>query len=534
MRTSFLRKPAFALAVALLFYWLVTFGLLVRGLAQTDGKFIYPIDDTYIHMAIAKHFVQNGAWSVSSGLDFTSTTSSPLWTLLVAGSYAVFGVNELSPLLLNLVFGSAAVVLSYNLLRKKVRPLTLTVLLVLIVLFVPLPILTLGGMEHTLHSWLSLWLLFAGAAYLHDPARNTRGQLILLMALSALVSSARYEGLFLVAIISLFLLLRRRVLPAFLIGGAGLLPVVGYGLLSLSHGWDFLPTSLMLKGNTLSFSLVGIFEFLSRLPTNLLNAPHILLLLVACLIVWLWLEERGIPAGWEKTLLALYLSDALLHMLFASTGWFYRYESYLVLAGLIVLACVLKPLLPAHGIGSGRKALLGLALALLLLFPLGWRSMKSFFDYPFASQNIYQQHYQMAMFLQTYYNGRSVAANDIGAINYYADIRCLDLYGLGTVEVTRAKRAGSFDSQMMVDLVEQHGAQVLILYDITFAGQMPAQWIKVGEWTIPDKVVVGSDTLAFYAPSPAQVEEITAHLRDFSPRLPEPIIEIGLTTNSMP
>ncbi|HZU86402.1 MAG TPA: hypothetical protein VFF78_02890 [Anaerolineaceae bacterium] len=521
-------KNTYPLWFILFFYWLLTFGLLVKGLGQTDGQFIYPLDDTYIHMAIGKHFVQDGAWSVTGGVAFTSTTSSPLWTLLVAASYAVFGVNDGSPLILNLLFGSAAIILSYSLLKKKARPLPLTLYLLLIVLFIPLPILTLAGMEHTLHSWLSLWLLFSAAKFIASKEKPTRGQLILLMVLSALVSSARYEGLFLVAAISFLLLLSRRFSPALLIGGAGLLPVVAYGLIAVGNGWDFLPTSLMLKGNTLTLSLEGIFVFFARLPTNLLNAPHILLLIVACLILFLWLEERKIPARQEKTLLLLFLLTTLLHMQFASVGWFFRYESYLILAGCVILASLVKLLRPAAP--SARTNLIALALAFFLFFPLGWRTMKAFSDYPSASMNIYHQHYQMALFLKEYYSGRSVAANDIGAINYLADIQGLDLYGLGTVEVARAKQTGQFNQAMMTSLVNDHGVEILILYNVTFEGQIPPQWIEVGQWQISNRVVVGSDTLSFYAPGPARQSEIIAHLKDFSSRLPASIQQSGMYT----
>ncbi len=48
----------------------------------------------------------------------------------------------------------------------------------------------------------------------------------------------------------------------------------------------------------------------------------------------------------------------------------------------------------------------------------------------------------MALFLKDFYAGNVVAANDMGAINYIADIRCLDLYGLASMEVADLKRAG--------------------------------------------------------------------------------------------
>jgi hypothetical protein len=526
-------KSSYPLWVTLVLYWLFTLALFGNGLGMTGGKFIYPLDDTYIHMAIGKHLVQDGAWSVTGGAAFTSTTSSPLWTFLVALSYWIFGVNEWTPLALNFLFGTLTIVLCYSLLYKKIKPLHLTVYLLLAVLFTPLPILTLAGMEHTLHGFLTLWLVFSAAAYLSSPKTTSR-QLVLLAVLSALVSTVRYEGLFLVAVICFLLLLSRRISSALVLGAAGLLPVAAYGLFSLSQGWDFLPTSLILKGNTLTLSAAGIASFFSRLPTNLLIASHVLLLLVAAVLALMWLEERKPAAKMEKNLLLIFLAATLLHMQFASTGWFYRYESYLILASCIILIHALGASLPARPIQPGKRsaasAILALLLGILLLFPLAWRTGKAFQDYPFASMNIYHQHYQMGLFLKTYYNGKSVGANDIGAINYLADIQVLDLYGLGTVEVARAKQSGGYGQAMIADLVQSRQVEVLILYNVTFAGQIPPQWVEVGQWQISDETVVGSDTISFYAPSPAQQDELIAHLRDFSSQLPQGITESGLYT----
>ena len=93
----------FPLWFGLIVYWLLTYILLIAAMNNTHGHFGYPLDDTYIHMAIAKHFVNDGSWGVVQNV-FSSSTSSPLWTLLIAITYKIFGVNDWTPFLSSLLF----------------------------------------------------------------------------------------------------------------------------------------------------------------------------------------------------------------------------------------------------------------------------------------------------------------------------------------------------------------------------------------------------------------------------------------------
>jgi hypothetical protein len=55
---------------------------------------------------------------------------------------------------------------------------------------------------------------------------------------------------------------------------------------------------------------------------------------------------------------------------------------------------------------------------------------------PQASRNIYEQQYQMGMFLKRCYPGKAVAVNDICAVSYLADVRLVDLLGLARMPLT--------------------------------------------------------------------------------------------------
>ena len=97
--------------------------LLVAGMiayqgAHNGGRFIYALDDAYIHMATATHFATDGVWGVTP-FGFTSAVSSILWPALVAAVYQLAGVNELTPLVLCLLIALALILVAGRLLAAE-------------------------------------------------------------------------------------------------------------------------------------------------------------------------------------------------------------------------------------------------------------------------------------------------------------------------------------------------------------------------------------------------------------------------------
>ena len=113
------------------------FLLLRAALVHTGGRLVYALDDAYIHMAMAKNLVTHGVWGVTPN-GFTSSSSSPLWVLLLAASYRLFGVNHFVPLALNAIFAVTLLVAADRGLRRlDVSPAARTVGLVALVLLTP-------------------------------------------------------------------------------------------------------------------------------------------------------------------------------------------------------------------------------------------------------------------------------------------------------------------------------------------------------------------------------------------------------------
>ena len=155
------------------------------------------------------------------------------------------------------------------------------------------------------------------------------------------------------------------------------------------------------------------------------------------------------------------------------------------------------------------------------------RTGDAFKGYPIAVTNIHDQQRQMGLFVQKFYSGKGVAANDIGEINYLADIQNLDLFGLGSREVVQAKQAGTFDQNFIANLVSKDDVAIIMIYKSWFPGQIPPQWIEVGDWQIADNVVCGDDTVTFFVPDPAMEQEAVANLKEFANDLPVTVKQSG-------
>src|SRR5689334_6893731 len=92
-------------SIAVLFILLLL--LEVAGLRHTQGVFSYPLDDAFIHMAVAKNVAEHHIWGISAH-EFQSASSSILYTLLLAGLFKIFSVHVILPFIVNV---AAAVVL---------------------------------------------------------------------------------------------------------------------------------------------------------------------------------------------------------------------------------------------------------------------------------------------------------------------------------------------------------------------------------------------------------------------------------------
>jgi 4-amino-4-deoxy-L-arabinose transferase-like glycosyltransferase len=527
------------LILSVFVYWGTVTMLVNSSIKMNQGHLVYPLDDAYIHMAIAKNVVGRHVWGVTR-YEFTSSTSSPLWTLLLAATYFVFGSNDWAPLVLNLVFGTMTIIVAYRFLARYIESRIRVFTALMVAVFVtPLPTLTVIGMEHVLHALLTLSFLYLGIGALSGDAKRAPRRDAMLVAMALLVAVARYEGVFLVFVFCILLLLQRRALFALILGIACLLPVSIYGAWCVSHGWYFLPNSVLLKGRVPQFDLIGMinsigFGALGALQGN----PHILMLVTSSLFLLL-LHYRKRHQPWDDVGRAniIFIGCVLLHMQFAATGWLYRYEAYLVLMGVVVIGITLNDLMPeriAWRLHRETLPVYGSAALLILIagMSLFQRTFGSLMITARAANNIYEQQYQMGTFLRRFYQGKTVAVNDIGAVSYLADVRLVDLWGLGTLEPARLKLRKRYTAQEIYDLTQQRGVTIAIVYDDWFRlngiSVLPPDWVRVGQWSISNNVACGSDTVSIYGGGPSTVGELMENLRRFAGEAPGDVAQYGM------
>jgi hypothetical protein len=528
------------LYASILFLSLLFGLLLATSFYQNQGHLVYALDDAYIHMAMARNFSHYGVWGVTR-YGFTSSSSSILWTLLLSLTYYLFGVSQVAPLVWNLFFAVLVLGATYAILAwYKLPPWLRLAALLAIIFLIPLPVLILSGLEQNLQTLLALLATFLAARIISGEAPSSgRRDSTLLLVLAPLLTAVRFEGMFLILAIGVLLLLRKRWFYAFAFAVCGFLPVVIYGIISVAHGWLWFPSSVLLKGVMPDLSsLSGIFLSLAiNAFVNLYKALHVFVLLISVLLFYVLACGKGRRAFDSRQLMgAILLLTAVPHVEFVEVGPLFRYDAYLFALGTVFLASqvpIVMPDLPAWTSFSREQApqyLAAGALALLLFFPLAVKGTRLLWFLPQCTTNIFEQQYQMGSFVRQYYQGSTVALNDVGAVNFLADIHCLDLWGLANRDVTRLKREHNYRLRDITGLSKQAGARIAIVYDHWIAGQvggLPAEWVRVGQWTIRNNVIVGGDTVSFYALEPSEVSHLIECLREFSLALPRDVIQRG-------
>ena len=176
---------------------------------------------------------------------------------------------------------------------------------------------------------------------------------------------------------------------------------------------------------------------------------------------------------------------------------------------------------PAWRSAPGFSRLAVLFAAFFLVFPLVLRSTAAFTKAPRACLNIFEQQYQMGLFLERNDDHAAVAANDIGAISFLSDIHTLDLWGLGNIDVARSKRGHYWTPSYLDSLSRAKQVRLAVVYDSWFDPALLARWTKVGSWTIPQNVICGDSTVSFYAIDPGFSDSLRTQLRNaFAPDLP--------------
>jgi hypothetical protein len=486
--------------------------------AATDGHLIYALDDAYIHMAMAKNFARHGVWGCTP-FHFSSSSSSPLWTLLLGVVYFLTGVRDSTPLVLNVLLGVGTLALTARALHRFGVPAPLRAsALVGVVIAAMLPGLVLMGMEHVLHLLLTVWFGAVAAEMLVAPGQTRGRQFLTLSLLAMLLATSRYEGFFLVAIVCLSFVIRRRPWTGIVVGTAAFVPVVAFGAISVLNGSLFLPNSLLFKAGGASASALETLlkPFGPEDVAFYRNNPTLLALVALGLGAALLHGLRSRSLWRAEVLLPLWLALMIVlhgHFVFSSTFWAYRYDAYLL--GFAVVAAALALHAPGAGrmrAASPRWSVLPAVALIGAVAAVGQpRAAVTAEAEIGGALNTYLEHYEASQFVRAYYPGDTAVVNDLGAVTYYTETQILDLVGLGNIEpVLIMRRTGAYTAEDVAAWTDAYGPRLAIIQlDWSWvAPRIPREWRKVAEVAVPPH----GHRVGFFAIDPSAAALLAAHV----------------------
>jgi len=500
----------------------------------TNGIFIYPVDDTFIHLELANNLANHGTWGINSH-EFGAASSSLLYTFILGLFTKFFSSGILLPFIVNAIAGVLLLMVVNNWLAKQqLSNIAIITINLLLVFFAPLPILIISGMEHTLQCLFSFLFLFYSCEWIAN-SKEEKGLKKLpwyIPVYALLVTAIRYEGLFLVGIICLVFLYYRRIVPAIKTGAVALLPVVLFGVYSLVKGSYFLPNSVLIKSNEVPLFGGGIVHFfetlfiekltLSKPGITAMATQRLLLILPVSYFIFLNQLKKNL---YYTLILVVLTVCTLLHLSLASTGKFYRYEAYLISSSVVIGSTIFFRY--SKEIFTQRISLISLGAAFLfffLLLPVVLRSTAAFSKAQRACINIYEQQYQMGHFLKDYYPDTEIAANDIGAVAYFTKGNVVDLWGLGTTEVSKSRKGHYWNAGFLDSLSKQKNVKLAVIYDSWFNNSFVNRWKKIATWGIPNNVVCGDDTVSFYAVDTTLAPGLKMNLEEYQSKLPAEVV----------
>jgi hypothetical protein len=345
------------------------------------------------------------------------------------------------------------------------------------------------------------------------------------LLLAVCTATIRYEGLFLIGVAVLLLFYYKQFVNAFLLGGIAMLPLVLFGLYSVSKGGFFLPNSVLIKSDSLNYG--GAAGFVSNVlfekltfARNGLAALATQRWLIILPLLWLIFRKTLKPA--ESFIFIFLTAATIIQLSLAATGYLYRYEAYLFFNSIVFTAYLFYNY--GRGvltdINSVTLRIVSLILVFFLFFPIALRSVTALAKAHQACINIFDQQHQMATFSKQYYNNTPIAANDIGAVGYYTDAKIVDLWGLADNEVAKSKKAKYWTPVFLDSLTKANKAPIAMVYDVWFNDSLRNHWKKAATWQIQNNVICGDDVVSFYAIDSFHYNMLLNNLKKYQKQLP--------------
>lgn len=505
--------------------WLAAFAVLlalvathVRAIAAvTGGAFLYPMDDLYIELAMARSLAEHGVWGVTP-VAFTGVGTSLIWPWTLAVAHRAFS-SEWWPLGLNLASAAALLVVATRYLSAHVNGVWLRAwILAVLVVASPLAALSVLGMEHTLQALAALALAMVVARALASEAPVTASTLVVSGVLAMLATATRYDTATVVGAAVMCAAWRRQWRLVVTLTVCAAVPPLLYAIVASGHGWPWVPVTILVKHRALG----GILDVLGLGPLQLLwRAGYIWPLWAASIaLIWQHWRTRDVRRRESTWLLCIFVIATFVHFDFSDGGNYVnrRYDAYLVCLGIVGVGAAVGRSAEEWGRRGLRIAVVAVAALAIVYTAVGMRrSVKTFTLQVEDGRLEFLTTHQLARLLLTPGLPAVPAVQDLGEPSYMLRAPVFDLDGLGTLEVGRAWRDRTWDEDTFRRLARQYGTRTAAVLTHTVPmTHVPLEWISLGEWRVDDAF-----SYAFFAADTEAAERFAASIAAFDAQLPQ-------------
>lgn len=492
----------------------------INSVSKTEGHYVYVLDDAYIHLSMAKNFALHQVWGITK-YQFSSTSSSPLFTYIISILIKVFGNSDQIPLYCNAVFSVGIVCFLTQYYSGVFNDLKKTSLAVLFTLFFAvLHLQFLSGMEHV----FQVFLFVINIICFYHWDKNKLAVFgfygtILLMGLT------RFESMFYFVVLAFVLVLIKRWKEAFGVLVAGFIPIIIFCYFNYQQDGYFFPNSVVVKGTKLSFNSNFLMQCKTIIFNNFLfniSFYKVGFFPILLSIVLIYKDFRRIPFQEvikNNFFLIVFSLVMICHSMFADLKGLFRYEAYILVGFSMGLIPKLTDLFSDFRKYCKNEKLISFLVVLnvLLMIYKGWVAHQVLDN---GGKNIYEQQMQSARFLHTFYNDSKVVANDIGAITYYTDIHLLDIAGLGskeTIPFNENKRVLNDKFERFLDqYCLDNKYEIAIVYDWWLQGHVPKNWKKAAVLKIANKVTVARLEVSVYSINTDNFRQLKENIKKFN------------------
>ncbi|MCB2116364.1 MAG: hypothetical protein KDE00_08700 [Rhodobacteraceae bacterium] len=472
------------------------------------GVFEYPLDDVYIHLAMASN-IAHGTYGVNAG-EPASAASSILYPLLLL-PFPNTEFQRLLPLFWNvLAVGAAGWVWGRIVTEAGLAGFLGGAFAILAPICLNMSGTGFTGMEaapHVLASLLTvlgLWRVLKG-----------EGVAPWFVAAAILAPLLRYEGLALSLGSAAALALAGERRAAAVIALGAIAGVAAFGAFLVSIGLPPLPGSVLAKTGSLDPNGSPLMRYVIGFVVNVTRKPAGAVIGVLCLAALLAPLVPALRRRAPLSLLLVVAAAGLGHLLFGQIGWMHRYEPY------ILTALVATLLLATSGVAGRGAAILRCAAAAAVLAAGAAYLPGMIGSYAWNPRAIHLQQAQMARLAQDWLKV-PVAVNDLGQVAWGNPDYVLDIWGLGSEEARRIRFGTEVPPpHWAAPLAEKHGVRAAMIYDKWFGTAVGTDWIRVASLQMRDpEGALGDWEVAIYATDPSYAPELRSRLTAFAPTLP--------------